>query len=181
MNTDAFDLEMIAATVRDVTTEVFSTMLCLDLKAREARTEVHASGADGVMSFIGLAGPCTGAGSLSCSSESACRIAGAFMMSEFEGVNGDVLDAIGELTNMIIGNLKTHLEDRMGAISLSIPTVIHGHNFTARSSSREEWLVVPFAWDGGEMEVKVCLRVADEQSGEAGSQQEFVLNGVRKL
>ncbi len=175
------DQEMIAATVRNVTMEVFSTMLCLDVTAGETFAEVHASdGAEGVMSFIGLAGRCTGAGSLRCSSEAACKLASAFLMSEFEAVDGDVLDAIGELTNMIVGNLKTHLEDKLGAISLSIPTVIHGRNFTARSSSREEWMGVPFEWAGGRVDVKVCLRAVEEESSvKAGSQHEFVLNGAR--
>jgi chemotaxis protein CheX len=174
-----FDQEVVVNTVRRVTLEVFSTMLCLDMKPGESFTEVHASdGAEGVMSFVGLAGRCTGAGSLRCDSQTACRLAGAFLMSEFDSVNGDVLDAIGELTNMIIGNLKTHLEDQMGPISLSIPTVIHGRNFTARSSSREEWMVVPFQWEGGRLDVKVCLRFSDEESGHAGSRQEFVLHGA---
>ena len=101
-------------------------------------------------------------------------------MTEFDSVNGDVLDAMGELTNMIIGNLKTHLEDNWGPISLSIPTVVHGRNFTARSSSREEWMVVPFDWSGGHFDIKVCLRLADEETGQAGARQEFVLNGARR-
>lgn len=181
MISEALDQQVIATIVRDVTVEVFSTMLGLEVSVGEVFTEGHASdGTEGVMSFVGLAGRCTGAGSLRCTSEAACRLASVFLMSEFESVDGDVLDAIGELTNMIVGNLKTQLEDRLGAISLSIPTVIHGRNFTARSSSREEWTVVPFHWAGGHMDVKICLQAADEGSGHAGSRPEFLLHGTRR-
>lgn len=181
MISDALDQQVIATIVRDVTVEVFSTMLGLEVSAGEVFTEGHASdGTEGVMSFVGLAGRCTGAGSLRCSSDAACRLASVFLMSEFDSVDGDVLDAIGELTNMIVGNLKTQLEDRLGPISLSIPTVIHGRNFTARSSSREEWTVVPFQWESGRMDVKICLQAAEEESAHSGSRQEFLLHGTRR-
>jgi chemotaxis protein CheX len=181
MISEALDQQVIASIVRDVTVEVFTTMLGVEVVAGDLFTEGHASdGTEGVMSFVGMAGKCSGAGSLRCSSEAACRLASVFLMSPFESVDGDVLDAIGELTNMIVGNLKTQLEDRLGPISLSIPTVIHGRNFTARSSSREEWIVVPFQWEGGKMDVKICLQAAEEGSGHAGSRQEFLLNGTRR-
>ena len=40
-----------------------------------------------------------------------------------------MLDAVAEVTNMIIGNVKTVLESRLGAMGLSTPTVIYGRNF----------------------------------------------------
>ncbi len=144
--------------VRTVTHEVFSTMLTLDAVAGEPYTEVQApGGCEEVVSFIGLAGSCTGTGSLRCSAATACRLASNFLMSGFESVNDEVLDALGELTNMIIGNLKNQLEDRLGSIGLSIPTVVHGQNFVARSLTREEWTVVPFRWPEGQLDVRICL------------------------
>lgn len=53
------------------------------------------------------------------------------------------MDAFGELTNIIIGNLKNELEHHTGPMGLSVPTVIHGKNLTARSDGREEWAVAP--------------------------------------
>ena len=42
----------------------------------------------------------------------ACRICAAMLMTEAPAVNEDVLDAVAELTNMIIGSVKTDLESR---------------------------------------------------------------------
>ena len=160
------DQEVIVDMLRRVTKEVFSTMLSLEVLADEAYTELQAqSGAEGVVSFIGLAGKCAGTCSLRCSSEGACRLASSFLMTEFESVNEEVLDAVAELTNMIIGNFKNQLEDRLGPMALSIPSVIHAHNFATGSLGREEWTVVPFQWNGNRLEIKVCLKDTEGKTG----------------
>ena len=112
---------------------------------------------DGVVSLIGLAGRWAGVGSISCSAELACRICSQFLMAEYERVDEEVLDSIGELTNMVIGNFKTAMEEILGPLGLSIPTVIFGHNFNTRSRSGGEWTVVPFTYDGLPFQVKVCF------------------------
>jgi CheY-specific phosphatase CheX len=44
-----------------------------------------------------------------------------------------VLDAFAELIDMIIGNVKTALEEHLGPMGMSVPTVVHGKNFTTRT------------------------------------------------
>ena len=58
-------------------------------------------------------------------------------MTESPAVNEEVLDAVGELTNMIIGNVKTVAEAIVGPLNLSVPTVIYGRNFTSRSLGKQ--------------------------------------------
>jgi chemotaxis protein CheX len=67
------------------------------------------------------------------------------------------LDAVAEITNMIVGNVKTTLENRVGNMLLSTPTVIYGRNFQTRSARNQEWTIVPFEWDGERMCVQVCI------------------------
>jgi CheY-specific phosphatase CheX len=40
---------------------------------------------------------------------------------------------------------------------LSIPTVIYGRNFTSRSVGNNDWVVLPFAYGGDILEVRICL------------------------
>ena len=98
-----------------------------------------------MVSLIGLAGSWVGTGSLACSANCAAKIASALLMTPYTAIDEDVLDAVAEVTNMIIGNVKTALESRLGAMGLSTPTVIYGSNFQTRSSGSQEWTVVPFA------------------------------------
>jgi chemotaxis protein CheX len=97
-------------------------------------------------------------------------------MSEFASVDDEVLDAFGELTNMIIGNFKTAIEAHMGQLGLSIPTVVYGKNFSTRSPGHEEWTVVPFSWGDHRLYVRICLKIKDaSHSSRHGERQEFVL------
>jgi chemotaxis protein CheX len=157
--------QLVVQAIGTATCEVFSTMLGSDVTPGEAFPEKRATApVDGVVSLIGLAGPWIGTGCLTCSPALACKLSEQLLMSEFESVNDEVLDAVAELTNMIIGNVKTILEQDFGPMALSIPTVVFGRNFTARSAGSEEWAVVPFAFPEGRLYVKLCLAPASAMS-----------------
>jgi chemotaxis protein CheX len=95
---------------------------------------------------------------------------------EAEAVDGDVLDAVAEVANMVIGNVKTGLEQDLGPLGMSIPTIIFGKNFSARSAGSEEWLTVPFYCENERIEVKLCL--APNRAGRAAPIASYALQGV---
>ncbi len=157
--------EMKVAIVRDAAHIVFETMLGVTLTDREPVREENAPiHSDGVVSLVGLAGDWAGTGAFRCSAEMAMKVSGLMLMQEFTAVDQDVLDAVGEITNMILGNVKTTFEETLGPMGLSIPTVIYGRNFTTRSVGRSEWTVVPFELDGDSLEIQISLAKRKEQS-----------------
>jgi len=160
-NTDAaqtISQDELADAIRGATNEVFTTMLNLSVTPGEVFVEKEeAVPSSGVVSLIGLAGSWVGSGSMACSAGCAAKIASALLMSEYSAIDEDVLDAVAEVTNMIIGNVKTALESRLGAMGLSTPTVIYGRNFQTRSSGNQEWTVVPFVLGEDRMCVQVCI------------------------
>jgi chemotaxis protein CheX len=87
----------------------------------------------------------------------ACRICSSMLMTESSAVDDEVLDAVAELTNMIIGGVKTDLEPSLGPLGLSIPTVVYGKNFKAKGAGITEWIVASFEWEGERLIVRVCL------------------------
>src|SRR5258708_29158878 len=104
----SIDHDLLTKTVRESTAEVFSTMLGIELEQGDAFvTKSPAAAGGGVLAFIGLAGRWVGTGSVSVSGALACHLSSRFLTSDYRSVDGDVLDAMGELTNMIIGNVKT--------------------------------------------------------------------------
>lgn len=148
----------LVALVRESTENVFETMLGSSVVAGDARIEtLNSSSSNGVVSFIGLAGSWMGTGSISCSTACACQLASQLLMGEYTAVDDDVLDAVAEVTNMILGNVKTALEDRLGPMGLSIPTVIYGRNFSSRTFGKQDWTVVPFGVNGERLDVQLCL------------------------
>jgi chemotaxis protein CheX len=137
---------------------VFSTMLGVELAHGEASIEHGTPDAnDGVVSFVGVAGAWAGAGSVTCSPALACRICDQMLMTGVSALNEEVLDAVAELTNIIVGNVKTDLERYTGTLGLSIPTVVFGKNLRTKSSGATEWVVVRFPWKGESLLVKMCL------------------------
>ena len=148
---------------------VFSTMLGLEIEALPARTEsVAPTIGDGVLSVVGLTGPYTGAGWFVCSAAFARELCARLLMTEVKSVDEEVLDAVGEITNMIIGNFKTMLEERVGPLGLSIPTVIYGRNFTSRSLGQGGWIVQPLRCQGESIEIRVFLTPAREAAARPG-------------
>jgi chemotaxis protein CheX len=156
--TEAIDHKWIVASLCSATEEVFSTMLGVTPSPGQAYVQKDGAGqVDGVISLIGLAGNWVGTGSLACSAGTACDLSSRLLMGESTTVDQEVLDAVGELTNMVIGSFKNAAETVLGPMGLSIPTVISGHDFRAHSMCGREWIVVPFDVAGNHLEVKVCL------------------------
>src|SRR5580693_2491017 len=157
--------DFIVDSINQSTLEVFSTMLGVELAQGAATFENAKPGIDcEVISLIGLAGSWAGAGSLSCSAALACRVCTNMLMTEASTVNEEVLDAMAELTNMIVGNVKTELESKLGPLGLSIPTVVYGRNFKTKTAGTTEWISLRFDWDGDHLLVKLCLAPHDKDA-----------------
>jgi chemotaxis protein CheX len=154
----------IIQTIVNSTQEVFSMMLGLEVNAGEAFVGASAGTESGVLALLGFAGDWSGTGSLSCSAALACRIASQMLMAEYEGVNDEVLDAVAEVANMILGSVKTHLETTLGSMALSTPTAIYGRHFETRRVGSQEWVTVPFPCEGETIRVQLCLAPARDRS-----------------
>jgi chemotaxis protein CheX len=148
-----FTHDQLVEIVRTAAGDVFTTMLAVTAEPEAAYTESCAAPtSNGVISLIGLAGPLAGTGSISCTANAACWIASQLMMTEYAAVN------------MIIGNVKTALEETCGAMGLSIPTVIYGRNFMSRTVGQQEWTIVPFTANGEKIEIHLCLAPSRDAS-----------------
>ena len=149
---------LIVSSLQHSVVEAFSTMLSGDIQFEGASVERETPESnDRVVSFIGLAGTWTGTGTLTCSQAAACRLCSQMLLAEYSSVSEEVLDAIAEVTNMIIGNVKSNLERHLGPLGLSIPTVIFGRNFKTKSAGAE-WIVERFRWDREELVLRISLR-----------------------
>lgn len=149
--------------VRTSTADVFTTMLGLEIANEPEYSDQNApTVSDGVLAFVGMAGSWTGAGAISCSAAFACRICNQLLMTDATSVNEEVLDAVGEVANMIIGNFKTMVEEHLGPLGLSIPTVIYGRNFTSRSLGSNHWIVLPFKCEDETITIRCCLAPSKE-------------------
>ena len=155
---ETFTHDQVVELVRDTTRTLFETMLSGELVAlpgyRSSKVEEYE---ESVFCLIGFTGDYVGSGSLHCSGACAVRLASSLLMTEFEKVDEEGLDAIAEITNMIVGNFKNALEETVGVIGISTPTVIFGHQYAARNFGASEWTAVPFTVDGDAFDVRIRL------------------------
>jgi chemotaxis protein CheX len=171
--------EKIVAAIRAAAEEVFSMMLGLDLVAQEANRQPNKpEPANGMVALIGLTGKWMGTGCVLCSADFARKISGQLLSSKYASVDPEVLDAVGEIANMIIGSFKIALEPEVGPLDMSIPVVVFGHNFTASSIHRADWIVVPFLCGGERLVVKACLSQQQEQHYRRASDTQTPLSQV---
>jgi chemotaxis protein CheX len=138
--------------------EVFSTMLATEVTGGEAvirksEPEYHSN----VVALLGLTGDWSGSGQLAVEPAFACRIASLMLMAEYDAVNEDVLDAVAEIANMVIGNIKNELEPRLGPMGLSTPTIVFGGDFGTRVAGSPERVIMPFTCPDGTMHVQILL------------------------
>jgi chemotaxis protein CheX len=109
--------EMLVRTVGSV----FTTMLGLDVFPSE--TPWRPAG-DLLTSYVQLSGDWNGAVVLECTRRQACRFAGLILCTDPpDTVDDDVRDVLGELANVIGGNMKCGIST---AAHLSMPTVMEG-------------------------------------------------------
>ena len=117
---------------------VFRTMVCLEVS--ESGQPWLPDG-DRLTATIHLAGDWKGALALECGHQQACAFAARFLSMEKPEIVDDVVrDVLGELANMIGGNLKCVLA---GGLKLSMPSVVDGadHNLRVCRAGVRERLV----------------------------------------
>jgi CheY-specific phosphatase CheX len=144
--------------IREAAGEVFATMLAMELVP--GVTRVGRTAADqhaGIIVTLGLTGARRGTGQLLFEPALACRAASAMLMAEYTEVDDDVIDAMAETANMVIGNIKNHLETRLGPMGLSTPAVVYGGEFETRTAGDPEWVIVPFQCGADTVIVQVML------------------------
>lgn len=119
--------EILPNELNQIVASVFEAMLCLE--AGECGTAWFPS-EDRLTAAVHLAGEWNGAVLVECSREQACLFAGRFLSIEAPAAVDDVVrDVLGELANMIGGNLKCVLTS---GIRLSMPSVVDGSDYAVR-------------------------------------------------
>ncbi|MDR1483459.1 MAG: chemotaxis protein CheX [Planctomycetaceae bacterium] len=106
-----------------------------------------------ISGIIGLSGVVVGTVILTMSKELAIKSASVMLMEEFNDLNADVYDAVGELTNMIAGNAKAQLEEYK--LSLSLPNIIKGEQSEIIFPESSQPITIPFQTEYGPLAVEI--------------------------
>ena len=105
-----------------------------------------------VSAVIGVSGRASGTIVVSLSREAACRVLERMVGIEADEINGEVCDAVGELTNMIAGAAKAQLSRY--ELSISLPNVLSGKGHVVHFPSEIQPLVVTFDSEIGPLTIE---------------------------
>jgi chemotaxis protein CheX len=158
---------MISGYVRGAVREVFSTMLGLEAISNEdvddkVTLPVNIEGLSGSVSF---AGKMDGILYLNFSEQMAKGCSAQILGSDPATITDEeVSDVIGELTNMVSGNLKSKMTDRGYNCQLSIPSVMRSSQISIKSTKSSIEVYNEFKVDSLSELVKVYVFARLEDS-----------------
>lgn len=137
----------------DSAKEVFETMVFMALESQDDdSTSLGEPTLLGSITFKGHLEGCLGV----CCDEVCARTIAANMLgmtSTEELTENDVSDAMGEIANMVMGAVKARIQNEVGSIEVSIPSVVQGREL--RNSLGE-----------GAVQVKIRVNIEEQYLGE---------------
>jgi chemotaxis protein CheX len=146
----------------DVCSNVFKEFVGVDLKTgRPYFADKETIYEWDISSVIGLTGEAKGAVVVSMKKTLVLRLTEMLTNSKHTEIDDDVVDAIGEIVNIIAGNVKKNLEEAFRLV-ISLPTIIQGKGHQIKWSNAQARIIcIPFEVFDGE---SFCLSIAIESS-----------------
>lgn len=138
-------------------------MLMLDIAGEEVSSLDRGAIQANITSMIGLGGTIRGMLAVHCPAVVARSITGLLLGMEVDELNEDVKDAIGEIVNMVAGNLKVSYADADVELELAIPTSVIGESFRISGITGATRHAVFFQVDSGPFWIELLYVLSEPQ------------------
>jgi chemotaxis protein CheX len=152
-----------------LTQQIWHSMLQLPLQPAECALAPNAE-TDGLnkgqclSACVQMTGAWTGAVRLDCSRRFARRTAAAFLgLGEMDVLREQMLDALGEVTNMVAGGVKPLLPR---PCQISLPSVVDGNHYELNIRKGQMLLTSDFDSEGEKLTVTLFEAITQEKAGE---------------
>lgn len=110
-----------------------------------------------VSAIIGITGAAQGSMALTFTESCIKAIVANLFGSPVTELDGEVKDAVGELTNMICGDARRRLAEQGIVLQAGIPTIVSGSNHSITHINSGPRLAVPFDTPNGKFVVEVAF------------------------
>ncbi len=133
-------MESLQAVLLDAAKEVFETMVFTSLEPADSPAP---AGNEAFLATITFKGGLEGCLFVHCDPACAQRIAAGMLCTEETLPETDVIDALREIANLVVGGVKTRLMNEFKDIQISIPSVVQGRQLTTHVPDGMTRLAVP--------------------------------------
>jgi flagellar motor switch protein FliN len=149
----------IVTSIQKSLVDTFETMLSMDLEYNQEETTI-VPGKDRVVASVHFAGEVVGVMSLHVAWEFGRMITAAMLGMEKDKVesNEEVNDVVGEITNIVAGNLKTDFMDAGLSLVLSTPSITRGNDFKIDPPDIAEPQYLKFVHNDYDLNIDVYLK-----------------------
>lgn len=137
--------------------EIFSSMVMMEISVSGENMTQSVPLIESITGVIGLAGTHKGVLAIHIPNKVAMAITSSFLGMDVDEINEDVEDAVGELANMLGGNVKSILSENGRDINLSLPSTITGQQYDFQPTKEAERIIIPFRCDAGEFSIDLQL------------------------
>ena len=166
-------LDIISST-GDKVIEFFDTMLSMELELVD-KSDLESDGVPKHVGTVNFAGDVNGSLHLKVNGPFAYVITSNMVgipLDEIEDED-DVKDVIGEMTNIIAGNLKTAFCDSGLECVISPPSITAGKNFKISVLHMDRYERFTFKFEHHEITVEICVKIDEEalQKSKAAAEQ----------
>lgn len=141
----------------EATIDVLKTMAFVEPRPGKPYLKKDDLAKGDVSGIIGFTGAAIGSMALSFSEGCILKIVSNMLGEEIKEINGDIKDAVGEITNMVSGAARKKLESLGLSISAAIPTVVAGKGHSVSHIMGGPSIIIPFETEQGPFVVDVCI------------------------
>ncbi|MGE0042569.1 MAG: chemotaxis protein CheX [Vicinamibacterales bacterium] len=149
--------DLMVATLVGATHDVFRSMVARELSEEAPIVGDALRPKSNVVGTVGFTGSERGLVAFYSTLDAANLIAGSMLGIEPGEVNGEMPDAIGEVTNMIAGAFRTRMAEHGDAWAISVPTVTVGSDFYTKYVFDADRVLMPFKLDDSPVYVELIL------------------------
>lgn len=143
----------------NATKNVIETMAQTPVQAKKPMLKDGTTTYGEVTGIIGMASE-TVSGTMVVSFSEKCilKIVGNMLMEDPKAkIDDEIVDAVGELTNMICGGAKAELAKLNHKFDLATPTMVVGQGVEISHYSDQPTICIPFSTDAGEFVIEANL------------------------
>ncbi|BBD07231.1 chemotaxis protein CheX [Desulfovibrio ferrophilus] len=141
----------------DAVQNVISTMAMIEVTPGKPFVKKDTTAHGDVTGVISMSGDRDGTISVTFTRDCALSVVSNMLGEKLTEMDGDIRDAVGELTNMISGQARRGLQQDGLTMEAGIPTVVMGQNHSISHMTKDPILAIPFSTPGGTFTVEVSL------------------------
>ena len=137
---------------------VLLTMAQMDLTPGKPKKKENEIAQGDVTGLLGMTGPkVKGSFSITFDKVLALEIMNRMLGEKPDGINSEVIDLVGELTNMVAGGAKNTLGESGFECGMATPVVVSGKDHTITHRVDGPKLILPFKADIGKAHIEICF------------------------